>query len=79
VTATLTALDPATSNAIGVSLGLWNSTVLTCEIRITKDNATVNTGIAGAVSNATTLCVRAYDPAALLTEPTTVTIVVDHP
>jgi hypothetical protein len=80
ITATLTALDPNPDGqvAVGVSLGTLNALGV-CQTLISRDVATVNSTVAGTASSATSLCLRVYDAAGTLTEPTTYSVTVVHP
>lgn len=80
IAATLTALDPNPDGqvAVGVSLGTLNS-LGACQTLISRDAATVNSTVAGTASSATSLCLRVYDAAGTLTEPTTYSVAVVHP
>ena len=78
VIATLTALDPDATVVIGVALGTLSGSG-TCQILLSRDAATVNSVVTGAVTSATSLCLRVYDAAGALTAPTTYTVQVLHP
>ena len=77
VTVQLTAIDPAGSPAIGLSLGTWNGTA--CQVVIANDGAALNAIVTGNVTSATSLCARVYDAGGKLTDPLTYTITVVHP
>jgi hypothetical protein len=70
VTASIVSLAPDSAVAIGLSLGTWNGTAGTCATVISNDNATVGTSIVGAADREGRLCVRVYDAAGTLTQPT---------
>jgi hypothetical protein len=59
VTARLTSVAPDDTIGLGVSLGEWNG--LSCEIKITNDNALEGAGVAGNVSGVGILCLRVFD------------------
>lgn len=77
VTATLSALDPAETATIGMSMGTWNGT--TCAIVLANDKAVLTAVVTGTVStSAGSLCVRIYDVGSLL-GPTAYEVQVVHP
>ena len=59
VTARLTSVEPDATLGLGVSLGEWNG--LSCEVKITNDNALEGAGVAGTVSGIGILCLRVFD------------------
>ena len=59
VTATITALDPATSPPIGFSMGTWDGT--NCLAVVSNNAATVSSAHTGTVVGLTSLCVRLFD------------------
>jgi hypothetical protein len=77
VTATLTAVAPDTTIAVGFSLGVWNGTACSTS-GIFNDNALAGATILGSVSGQSTLCVRAYDVGKVV-NPITFAIEVSHP
>jgi hypothetical protein len=77
VGATITKLEPDATVRVGISLGTWNGTV--CSTVVSNDNATQATVITASASAAGRLCVRIYDAAGTLVEPTTYEITVVHP
>jgi hypothetical protein len=70
VNASIVSLAPDSAVTIGLSLGTWNGTAETCATVISNDNATVGTTIVGAADREGRLCVRVYDAAGKLTQPT---------
>jgi hypothetical protein len=76
VTAQLTAIDPAASQVLGLSLGTWNGS--SCQVVIANDAATLNSIATGQVTAATNLCARVYD-VGKLSDSLSYTITVVHP
>jgi hypothetical protein len=76
VTATLTTLAPDSALIVGFSLGTWNGN--SCQLVITKDQATQSSYVIGAASAAGSLCVRIYDVGNVI-DPATYVIQVNHP
>ena len=76
VTATLTKIDPDSTQTIGVSLGTWNGT--SCQTIIANDAAIVGSALVGTVSGVGNLCLRVYD-VGKLTTPEDYSIDVAHP
>jgi hypothetical protein len=79
VTVTVTSLAPDSAALVGISLGTWNAGGGTCQMVITKDNATQGTIVTGGVSSFASLCVRVYDPAGIVTTPISYELSVVHP
>jgi len=79
VTLTLTTVAPDSALAIGVALGTWTGSA--CQIVIANDRALQGAVLNGAVGQAGSLCVRAYDAAGALPAGTTVSyeFTVVHP
>jgi len=77
VTVTLSALRPDNTLTIGLSLGTWNGE--SCQTVIARDTTVVGNSIVGSASAAGTLCIRVYDAAGKLTEPTSYDVQVTHP
>ena len=77
VTATLTSLAPDSSVRVGLALGTWNGAV--CQVVLPNDSAAVSTVVTGGVSALGSLCVRIFDAAGTLPQPTVYEIVVMHP
>jgi hypothetical protein len=77
LTATLSSLAPDATISVGLALGTWNGQV--CQIVLPNDNAVVTTVVTGAASAVASLCVRIYDVASTVTQPTDYEIVVVHP
>ena len=75
-TATLAAILPDNTLALGFALGTWNGQ--SCASVISNDNAIVFTQIAGSIGSAGALCLRIYDVGRVATT-TTFTITVVHP
>jgi hypothetical protein len=59
VTATITALDPPTSPAIGFSMGTWDG--VNCTAVVSNNSATVSSAHTGTVVGISSLCVRLFD------------------
>jgi hypothetical protein len=78
VTVTLSTLAPDSALIVGMSLGTWNLASSTCQLVITKDNATQAAVVTGGVSSFASLCVRVYD-VGNITEAVTYEISVVHP
>src|SRR5881227_2752791 len=76
ITATLSTVAPDATIGIGLSLGTWNGAA--CQIVIANDNATQAVAITGAVTAASSLCVRVYDPGHL-TAPLDFNVTIVHP
>ncbi len=77
LTATLTVLDPAETETIGLSMGTWNG--VTCAIVLANDKAVLTSVVTGAVSTSVgSLCVRVYDTGGLV-GPTNYEVQVVHP
>jgi hypothetical protein len=79
ITATLTAVNPDSALAIGISLGTWNISTSSCQIILSNDNATVGTGVTGSVSGVGDLCLRVYDATGALTASEDYSVDVVHP
>jgi hypothetical protein len=79
ITATLTAVNPDSSLAIGMSLGTWNVTTSSCQIILANDAATVGTVVVGSVSGVGDLCLRVYDAKGVLTTSQDYSVDVVHP
>ena len=62
VTATLRVLTP-NSNAIGFSLGTWNSALNACSVVLDNQFAVQDAFLTGTTSTIASLCLRVYDPA----------------
>ena len=77
VTASIASLAPVATVTIGLSLGTWNGTA--CSTVISNDSATVGTTVTGAADREGRLCVRVYDAAGTLPQPTDFTLTVVHP
>lgn len=77
VTVTLSALNPDNTLTIGLSLGTWNGE--SCQTVIARDSTVVGTSIVGTASSAGNFCIRVYDAAGTLTEPTSYDVQVVHP
>jgi hypothetical protein len=77
VTATLTAVSPDSATVLGLSLGTWNGAA--CQLVIANDRATQGTILVGLASASGNLCVRLYDAAGGLTQPTSYEVQVVHP
>jgi hypothetical protein len=77
VTATLTAVEPAGSPAIGFSMGTWDGTI--CTAVLTNNAALVSSELTGAIVGISSLCIRLFDPFGSISEGTpvnyTVTVV----
>jgi hypothetical protein len=77
VTATLSTLGPDNTVTIGLSLGTWNGE--SCQVVIARDTAVMGNTIVGTASAAGTFCLRVYDAADKLREPTSYEVAVVHP
>lgn len=79
VTATLTAVEPTGSPAIGFSMGTWDGTI--CTAVLTNNSATVATQLTGDIVGISSLCIRLFDPFARVPEnaPITYTVTVVRP
>ena len=77
VTASIASLAPVATVTIGLSLGTWNGTA--CSTVISNDSATVGTTVTGAADREGRLCVRVYDAAGTLPQPTDFSLTVVHP
>jgi hypothetical protein len=76
VTATLTAVGPDRTTAIGVSLGTWNGS--SCQVILANDQMTQGASILGQVTGVGNLCLRVYDQGKLTTA-VTYSVDVSHP
>ncbi len=76
ITATLATVTPDATVGIGLSIGTWNGAA--CQVVIANDNAMQTMAITGAVTAASSLCVRVYDPGHL-TAPTDFNVTIVHP
>ena len=78
VSATVVSLGETAPEKVGFSMGTL-STVGTCTVVVSNDNAVVNTSLNGTVASLNgSLCVRVYDVGALAA-PVDYTITVNHP
>jgi hypothetical protein len=77
VTATIKAINPDATIAIGLSLGNWNGT--SCAWAVANDNALVGAAVAGTASGPSSLCVRVYDVGKISDTPVTFSVDVAHP
>ena len=77
VTVTLSALNPDNTLTIGLSLGTWNGE--SCQTVIARDSTVVGNSIVGTASSSGNFCIRVYDAASRLTEPTSYDVQVVHP
>jgi hypothetical protein len=76
VTATITALDPA-SSLVGFQMGTWSGAI--CSIVVSNDLATVSSVLSGNTQSRADLCVRVHDPNGVLTtNPVIYTVQVEH-
>jgi hypothetical protein len=78
--ATLTDIQPVNSVTLGLGLGVWDTTALTCSVQLYSDAARLNLTMAGNVTTAGELCVGVYDVQNLTSAIPTVTytVVVNH-
>ena len=74
VTARVDSLTPAAT--IGISLGPMS--VQACSARVSQDNASATTTLAGQASSAGTFCLRVYDSQGTLTGPVAYAITLRH-
>ena len=65
---TLSTLNPDNTLTIGLSLGTWNGE--SCQTVIARDSTVVGNSIVGTASSSGNFCIRVYDAAGTLTEPT---------
>ena len=77
VTVTLSTLNPDNMLTIGLSLGTWNGE--SCQTVIARDSTVVGNSIVGTASSSGNFCIRVYDAAGTLTEPTSYDVQVVHP
>lgn len=79
VRATLSAVEPAGSPAIGFSLGTWDGTI--CTAVQTNNNAAVTSQLSGDIVGISSLCIRLFDPFARVPEdaPVNYTVTVVRP
>jgi hypothetical protein len=77
VTVTLSTLNPDNTLTIGLSLGTWNGE--SCQTVIARDSTVVGNSIVGTASSSGNFCIRVYDAAGTLTEPTSYDLQVVHP
>ena len=78
VSATVVSLGETAPDKVGFSMGTL-STVGTCTVVVSNDNAVVNTSLNGTVASLNgSLCIRVYDVGSL-TAPVEYTITVNHP
>jgi hypothetical protein len=77
VRATIVSLAPDAAVTIGFSLGTWNGS--SCQTVISNDAATVGTAILGTADREGRLCVRVYDAAGTLPQPTDYELTVERP
>lgn len=75
-TASLTAVGPDNTVAVGLTMGTWNG--VQCAAVISNDNALEFATITGSAGSAGTLCMRIHD-VGRLSAPITFTIAVTHP
>ena len=77
ITATLDALS-TDGAVVGLALGTWNATTLSCAIpTIANDAAVQGTSVIGSAASTANFCVRIYD-VGKLTDPTDYVITVTH-
>lgn len=76
VTATITVLSPDSTVVVGVSMGVWNGN--SCEVILSRDNATQGTSVVGSATAPGNLCVRIHDIGTLV-QPSAYQIDVTHP
>ena len=79
VTAAIARLAPDAAVTVGLSLGIWNGTAGSCQTIISNDSATVGTIILGTAERDGRLCVRVYDAAGTLPQPTDYEITIVRP
>jgi hypothetical protein len=77
VVATITKLEPDATVVVGLSLGTWNGAA--CAVVVSNDKASQGTNVSAQASGAGRLCVRIFDAAGTLPEPTTYELTVVHP
>ena len=79
VTVRIISLAPDSAVTVGLSLGSWNGTAGTCQTVISNDSATLGTAILGTAEREGRLCVRLYDSAGTLPQPTDYEITIVRP
>jgi hypothetical protein len=77
VTATVKVLSPDSATVVGLSLGSWNGAV--CAVLLPIDRATQGTILLGTATSPGSYCVRIYDAAGTVAEPTSYELEVVHP
>ena len=77
VTATIMELAPDSAAIVGLTLGTWNGAA--CQTIIANDRATKGITVTGVASGSGNLCVRVFDAAGSLTQPTDYVVSVVHP
>lgn len=77
VTVTLTSINPAENNVVGLSMGTWDG--VTCRIVLANDFAIASSTLTGSTSTAANLCVRLYDQGNLKNDSIAYTVQVQHP
>ena len=77
ITATLTTLTPEGS-VVTLALGEWNATTLSCQLRITADDAAQGKVLIGSAQLSQNYCVRIADATGQLAAPATYAITVSH-
>jgi hypothetical protein len=76
VRAVISKLEPDATAIVGLSIGTWNGAA--CQTVISNDSATQGTAVVGTADRQGRLCVRIYDAAGTLAEPTNWEINVTH-
>jgi hypothetical protein len=79
VRVSIVSLVPDSAVTLGLSLGTWNGTAGTCQTVISNDTATQGSAIIGAAEREGRLCVRLYDAAGTLPQPTDYELTVERP
>ena len=81
VTATITAITPAGSPAVGFTLGSWDPTFEICTAVLTNNLATVSSVLSGGIVGPTSLCVRIFDSTGTIPAdaPVDYTVTVERP
>jgi hypothetical protein len=80
IDATLTDIQPLNTITLGLGLGIWDATGLTCTLasQVTSPSARLNLTIAASVSSPGELCVGVFDVGNIGDNPITYTVLVNH-
>ena len=80
IDATLTDIQPLNTITLGLGLGVWDATGLTCTLatQVTSNSAKINLTLAASVSVAGELCVGVFDVGNIGDSPIAYTVVINH-